>query len=446
MHVGTALADPYVPLSALDGVLPFAADHRPLWTGLGTLAVDGLLAVLVTSLLRRRLRGPAWRRVHVLAYAAWPLAVLHGLGSGSDSRTPVVQVLTAGCLAVVLVAAGSQLVRRTTPVRLGLLALLLAVTGPRPAGPSRAPSPPAGRRAPAVARDAGAAAAGRCAGAASRTGSLAVHGPARQPEDLLQQVADAGLRGRGGGGFPLVRKLQAALDARGRPVVVVNAAEGEPASRKDRTLLEADPHLVLDGAQAAARLLDGPRGRRRVARGRGRRASRPGRAAGRVATRLVGLREGYVRSETSAVVSAATGGPGLPVARDRPLALGGPGRRPWLVANAETLAGLALLARHGLEQHCEVGTPDEPGTLLLTVRGGASRSSRCRSGPGSALPSTTPAVRSSRRRPSSSAGTPAAGCHRPPTCRCRTPGCALRQALSGPGSSCCSRPRPAGSR
>ena len=71
--------------------------------------------------------------------------------------------------------------------------------------------------------------------------------------ELIEQVELAGLRGRGGGGFPAGAKLRAVAGARGRPIVLVNAAEGEPASFKDRTLLQSLPHLVLDGGELAAR-------------------------------------------------------------------------------------------------------------------------------------------------------------------------------------------------
>ncbi|MCW2680048.1 MAG: hypothetical protein JWM62_1449 [Frankiales bacterium] len=210
-------------------------------------------------------------------------------------------------------------------------------------------------------------------GPLSYTDSQALHGPMRLSADLHGVVEHAGLRGRGGGGFPLARKLASARDAKGRPVVVVNAAEGEPASSKDRTLLSVDPHLVLDGGQAAAFLTGATQvvvaahddvDRLRTALGK-----RPR----EVPTRIVQLAPGYVTSEASAVVSAATAGLGLPVSRTRPLAQGGPGRRPWVVCNAETLAGLALVARHGAHWHRQVGTDDEPGTLLLTVSGGVRR-------------------------------------------------------------------------
>ena len=189
---------------------------------------------------------------------------------------------------------------------------------------------------------------------------------------LLDAVESVGLRGRGGGRFPVARKLRTALGARGAPVLVVNAAEGEPASRKDRTLLALNPHLVLDGAQAAARAI----GAREVVLA----AHEPSLLSGVLAerpretsTRLVALQPGYVRSEASAVVSAASGGHGLPTTRWLPQAERGPGRRPWLVQNAETFACIGLLARHGAEWYRQVGAADEPGTQLLTIGGGVRR-------------------------------------------------------------------------
>ena len=113
-HVVTSVADSYVPLTVRDAFVPFGAGYRPLWVGLGTVASDLLLAVLLTSLARGRLQGPGWRRVHVLAYAAWPLALLHALGAGSDVRTAAVRAVAAGCGTAVLLV---LLARLTRPVR-----------------------------------------------------------------------------------------------------------------------------------------------------------------------------------------------------------------------------------------------------------------------------------------------------------------------------------------
>lgn len=111
VHVVTAVADSYVDLSVRDALVPFAAGYRPLAVGLGTVASDLLLAVLLTSVARARLRGPGWRRVHVLAYAAWPLAVLHALGAGSDVHTTTVRAVTAGCGTAVICVLAARLAR-----------------------------------------------------------------------------------------------------------------------------------------------------------------------------------------------------------------------------------------------------------------------------------------------------------------------------------------------
>src|SRR5205807_8424001 len=82
----------------------FAATYRPLWLGLGALSFDLLLALVATSLLRRRLGYRGWRAVHWLAYASWPVAVLHGLGTGTDTKLWWMLALTAACVAAVAVA------------------------------------------------------------------------------------------------------------------------------------------------------------------------------------------------------------------------------------------------------------------------------------------------------------------------------------------------------
>ncbi|MGW2618972.1 ferric reductase-like transmembrane domain-containing protein [Streptomyces sp. NPDC001500] len=104
VHVVTALLDPFVHLGWAASVAPFAASYRPLWLGLGTSALDLLLAVLVTSALRTRLGVKRWKAVHWLAYAAWPLALFHGVGTGTDTRLPLQLWLYAGCLASVVAA------------------------------------------------------------------------------------------------------------------------------------------------------------------------------------------------------------------------------------------------------------------------------------------------------------------------------------------------------
>ena len=86
VHVATAIADSFAPIRIRDAVVPFLSPYRPLWLGLGTVACDLLLAVVLTSLLRARFGYRTWRATHWLAYASWPLALLHSLGTGSDAR------------------------------------------------------------------------------------------------------------------------------------------------------------------------------------------------------------------------------------------------------------------------------------------------------------------------------------------------------------------------
>ena len=82
LHVVTTVLDGFAPISLLDGLIPFVSTYRPLWLGLGTLAFDLILAIAITSLVRRRLGYRTWRAVHWLAYVSWPIAVLHTLGTG----------------------------------------------------------------------------------------------------------------------------------------------------------------------------------------------------------------------------------------------------------------------------------------------------------------------------------------------------------------------------
>jgi hypothetical protein len=126
LHIITAALDSFAPISLLDAVLPFIGSYRPLWLGLGAVAFDLLLAVTITSLLRQRLGHRAWRITHWLAYVCWPVALLHGLGTGSDVKSAWSLLLTAICVIAVVIAVCA----RTLPgwpeqrrVRSGALAL-----------------------------------------------------------------------------------------------------------------------------------------------------------------------------------------------------------------------------------------------------------------------------------------------------------------------------------
>ncbi|MET9849679.1 ferric reductase-like transmembrane domain-containing protein [Streptomyces ossamyceticus] len=142
VHVVTAVLDPFVQLSWAVSLVPFGASYRPLWLGLGTVALDLLLAVLVTSAIRRRLGVRRWKAVHWLAYAAWPLALFHSAGTGTDTRLPLQLWLYAVCLMSVVGAVWWRLakagpgrgVRRLTAA-LGATAVPVVLTAFLATGP-----------------------------------------------------------------------------------------------------------------------------------------------------------------------------------------------------------------------------------------------------------------------------------------------------------------------
>jgi NADH:ubiquinone oxidoreductase subunit F (NADH-binding) len=215
---------------------------------------------------------------------------------------------------------------------------------------------------------------------------LTHHGPAPLPqrgdttwcERFATMIEQSGLTGRGGASFPSATKLALVRSTRGRPTLVVNALEGEPASSKDKVLLSCVPHLVLDGAQLAACALEAKRiivcvpdeahdAAASISRAV---AERMGTALAPVAVEVARPPGRYVAGEESALISWLNGGPGAPTFRPdktQPLRIGRPAA---LVHNAETLAHMALVARYGPSSFRASGTADAPGTTLVTVSGG----------------------------------------------------------------------------
>jgi methionine sulfoxide reductase heme-binding subunit len=104
LHVVTAVVDPFTHLGWLTAVVPFSSYYRTIWLGLGTIAFELLLAIVVTSLIRGFIGHVAWRLVHWLTYASWPIAVLHGIGTGTDTRSAWLVVLQVVCVGAVLAA------------------------------------------------------------------------------------------------------------------------------------------------------------------------------------------------------------------------------------------------------------------------------------------------------------------------------------------------------
>jgi sulfoxide reductase heme-binding subunit YedZ len=131
IHIAGAVIDTFAPVRITDAFIPFISSYRPLWLGMGTLAFDLLLALILTSLVRTRLGQKTWRAVHWAAYACWPLALIHGLGTGTDARSFWMLALTAACLTAVLIAAAWR-TRDGWPNHLGRrkLAATLLVLGP----------------------------------------------------------------------------------------------------------------------------------------------------------------------------------------------------------------------------------------------------------------------------------------------------------------------------
>jgi NADH:ubiquinone oxidoreductase subunit F (NADH-binding) len=209
---------------------------------------------------------------------------------------------------------------------------------------------------------------------------LAAHGavPALSAHAVVQLAVDSGLTGHGGAGFPLYRKLEAVIAARGRAIVVGNGAEGEPASAKDRWLLARRPHLVLDGLQLVARATNATDAflyvNHRLSAAALADVLGERRRAGLdpVSVTVVVAPDAFISGEETAVVSHLSGGAPLPRFKSPRVTERGVRGRPTLVSNVETLALLALVARRGAAWFRSAGTADAPGTMLLTV-GGAVR-------------------------------------------------------------------------
>jgi NADH:ubiquinone oxidoreductase subunit F (NADH-binding) len=193
---------------------------------------------------------------------------------------------------------------------------------------------------------------------------------------VMNLLSRHGVLGRGGAGFPLLVKMNAVAAAKGRPVVVVNASEGEPAIWKDRMLLAHVPHLVLDGAQLAAAALGAdrihiavnPTFRPALVALQHALTERRFRAADVAGVTLHLVPDEFTAGEATAVVGLINGGRGRPEFGKVIAAVRGVTGRPTLLSNTETYAQLAVLARLG-DGYSDVGADGEPGTAMFTLRG-----------------------------------------------------------------------------
>jgi methionine sulfoxide reductase heme-binding subunit len=145
IHVVTSIMDTYVDIGWAAALVPFTSPYSTFWVGVGAVAVDLMLAVLVTSLLRSRMRPGTWRAVHWLAYLSWPIALAHTFGMGTDAGEPWVIALGAACVLAVAAAvvwrvrvAGSQAAARRTLALVPDVPAKHVVTGSRaPVGARR---------------------------------------------------------------------------------------------------------------------------------------------------------------------------------------------------------------------------------------------------------------------------------------------------------------------
>jgi methionine sulfoxide reductase heme-binding subunit len=214
VHVVTTVLDPFAHIGWTAAVVPFTSSYRPLWLGLGAVAFDLLLAVVVTSLLRARLGYRTWRAVHWLSYASWPIALWHGLGTGTDSGQALMIGLDAGCVAAVACVAGwrisllpsarGQLAACSAGLALVLATVTFVALGPLQSGWARRAGTPVALLAGAHGAVGGQPGSGRLTGQVSRAGpdadgeaTITVSG---QVDSSPRQSIVITLRGRPDGG------------------------------------------------------------------------------------------------------------------------------------------------------------------------------------------------------------------------------------------------------
>jgi NADH:ubiquinone oxidoreductase subunit F (NADH-binding) len=223
-------------------------------------------------------------------------------------------------------------------------------------------------------------------GASDRPLTLSQHEQAFTPSSnstsLLDELEASGLTGRGGAGFPTARKARLIREQRGHSkFMVVNAMEGEPASHKDQTLLGANPHLVLDGAEYLASVIganhiavcvarDNPAAVNHLKRAIHERTRRSLRGP-KLELHTPPWR--YVAGEESALVHWLDDNESLPQYRPHRPHILKIGHGAVLVDNAETCANVGLIGRFGAEWYRGLGTADSPGSTLVSVTGAVPR-------------------------------------------------------------------------
>jgi len=201
VHIVTSLLDGFAPIRLLDVVIPFRSAYRPLWLGFGAVAFDLLVAVVITSLLRRSFGYRAWRATHWAAYACWPVALLHGLGTGTDTKAGWMLVIVGGCVIVMIVAvvsratagwpdhAGARLAALAASALVPLGLLVWLPSGPLAAGWAKKAGTPASLLAAASASSSTPASGTGSSGSGGSTGSSSSGSPSftAQASGTVQQ-------------------------------------------------------------------------------------------------------------------------------------------------------------------------------------------------------------------------------------------------------------------
>ncbi|MGI8711873.1 MAG: NADH-ubiquinone oxidoreductase-F iron-sulfur binding region domain-containing protein [Solirubrobacteraceae bacterium] len=211
-----------------------------------------------------------------------------------------------------------------------------------------------------------------------------VHGElwgAARAGELLAEIKRSGLRGRGGAAFPLAIKVDAVRRSRRTPILLANGCEGEPMSVKDRLLIATLPHLVIDGALALARAIGAGetlfavdelsvRAGEALQRAL---SERPDLDHARLQPEIIWAPPGFITGQESALVRWCNEGIAKPSSVPPRVTERGIAGRPTLVCNVETLAHVALIARHGADWFAALGSADDPGSALVTLSGSVRR-------------------------------------------------------------------------
>lgn len=214
-----------------------------------------------------------------------------------------------------------------------------------------------------------------------RRGGYAALSWTHSPENLRAVVDASGLRGRGGSAFPVGRKWQSVANEPGPRVVLANGAETEPASGKDQVLLTLRPHLVIEGALLAARAVGAQTcifylragGHNEQASLEGALQEIPSLRLPLPRWRIVRASSGYVAGEETAAVQRCNNKPAKPAFKPPLPFQQGVDGQPTLVQNVETLANVPFITRDGADAFRSLGTPDAPGTVLVTLSGAIRR-------------------------------------------------------------------------